>query len=271
MAGALAAFHQRIPVGHVEAGLRSGDLCSPWPEEANRRMISSLARYHFAATERNRATLLSEGIRPDGIYVTGNPVVDALREVLKTTSPSEAVERLLQDTHGARRIVLTTHRRESFGARMRANLRVVRSFTDAHRDIAVLFPVHPNPEVRAAVSDALGGGHERIRLLPPMGYADFVHLLTQTWLIVSDSGGIQEEAPTLKKPVLVLRDSTERPEAVEVGVARLTGGCPQRLHELLEEVYTDGSWSETLQSVDNPFGGGDAGHKIATIVDEVLS
>jgi UDP-N-acetylglucosamine 2-epimerase (non-hydrolysing) len=271
MAGALAAFHSRIPVGHVEAGLRSGDPWSPWPEEVNRRMISSLAWYHFAPTEGNRAALLREGICGDRIHVTGNPVVDSLREILETTRPSGEVERLVRETEGARRIVLTTHRRESFGEPMRANLRVIRCFTEEHADVAVLFPVHPNPEVRAAVVDALGGAHERIRLLPPLCYPDFIHLLSQAWLIVSDSGGIQEEAPTLKKPVLVLRDSTERPEAIESGVARLTRGSPQRLHELLEATYADGAWSATLESIDNPFGSGDAGRRIAAIVDAVLA
>jgi UDP-N-acetylglucosamine 2-epimerase (non-hydrolysing) len=271
MAGALAAFHRHISVGHVEAGLRSGDPWSPWPEEVNRRLISSLARHHFAPTERNRATLLREGICPDRIHVTGNPVVDALREILATMRPSEEVERLVRETEGARRIVLTTHRRESFGERMRANLRVVRRFVEEHGDVAVFFPVHPNPEVRAAVVDALGGAHDRIRLLPPLGYSDFIHLLSQAWLIVSDSGGIQEEAPTLKKPVLVLRDSTERPEVVECGVARLTGGNPQRLHELLEETHADSAWSAALGSIDNPFGSGDAGRRIAAIVDAVLA
>jgi UDP-N-acetylglucosamine 2-epimerase (non-hydrolysing) len=271
MAGALAAFHRRIPVGHVEAGLRSGDLWSPWPEEVNRRMISSLARHHFAATERNRATLLREGIRPDWIHVTGNPVVDAVQEILSTTRPSDDIQRLVHDTEGARRIVLTTHRRESFGERIRANLRVLRRFADEHADVTIFFPVHPNPEVRAAVDDALDGVHERIRLLRPCGYADFIHLLSRAWLIVSDSGGIQEEAPTLKKPVLVLRDNTERPEVVEAGIARLTGGCPHRLQELLEETYVSGVWTAALESVGNPFGTGDAGRRIAALVGAVLS
>jgi UDP-N-acetylglucosamine 2-epimerase (non-hydrolysing) len=270
MAGALAAFQRRIPVGHVEAGLRSGDPLSPWPEEVNRRMISALAAYHFAATERNRETLLREGAAPGSVHVTGNTVVDALLEVRRTTRPSAELEELLAQSAGVRRIVLTTHRRESFGERMRANLRVVRRFVEAHRDVALFFPVHPNPEVRAAVGEALGGAHERIRLLPPWGYAEFVHLLASAWLIVSDSGGIQEEAPTLGKPVLVLRDTTERPEGVEAGVSRLTGGSPERLEAMLEETYADERWSRAVAALANPFGDGTAGERIAQILQRAL-
>jgi len=270
MAGALAAFHRRIPVGHVEAGLRSGDPLSPWPEEVNRRMISSLARLHFAATERNRETLLREGVAADGIHVTGNPVVDALRWVLESTRPSEEVERLIAESEGTRRVVLTTHRRESHGAVIRGNLRVVRGFVEAHDDVTVFFPVHPNPEVRAAVDEALGGAHERIQLLPPWGYSDFVHLLARAWLIVSDSGGIQEEAPTLGKPVIVMRDGTERPEGVEAGVAKLTGARPERLAELLEATWRDPAWETAVRSLANPFGDGRAGQRIASVVDGAL-
>jgi UDP-N-acetylglucosamine 2-epimerase (non-hydrolysing) len=270
MAGALAAFQRRIPVGHVEAGLRSGDPLSPWPEEVNRRMISALATHHFAATERNRDTLLREGAAPDQVHVTGNTVVDALLEVQRTTQPSAELQRLLAETRNRRRVVLTTHRRESFGERMRANLRTVRRFVEAHDDVVLYFPVHPNPEVRAAVGEALGGEHERIHLLPPWGYAEFVHLLASAWLIVSDSGGIQEEAPTLGKPVIVLRDTTERPEGVEAGVSRLTGGDPERLHQLLEETYADERWSRAVASRANPFGDGSAGRRIAQIVQSAL-
>jgi UDP-N-acetylglucosamine 2-epimerase (non-hydrolysing) len=271
MAGALAAFHRRIPVGHVEAGLRSGDPMSPWPEEVNRRMISSLAQHHFAATERNRDTLLREGVAASSVHVTGNPVVDALRWVLETTQPSEQVRDLLEASEGTRRVVLTTHRRESHGSLIRENLRVVRRFVEAHDDVAVFFPVHPNPEVRAAVDEALGGAHERIRLLPPWGYADFVHLLAAAWLIVSDSGGIQEEAPTLGKPVIVMRDTTERPEGVEAGVARLTEARPERLEQLLAGTYADPAWHQAVASLANPYGAGDAGLRIAAIVGAALA
>jgi UDP-N-acetylglucosamine 2-epimerase (non-hydrolysing) len=271
MAGALAAFHRRVPVGHVEAGLRSGDPLSPWPEEVNRRMISSLARLHFAATERNRETLLREGVSADSITVTGNPVVDALRWVLESTQPSQEVAGLLSGSEGLRRVVLTTHRRESHGALIRENLRVVRRFVEAHDDVIVFFPVHPNPEVRAAVDESLGGAHERIRLLPPWGYADFVHLLAGAWLLVSDSGGIQEEAPTLGKPVIVMRDTTERPEGVDAGVAKLTGGHPERLDALLEESYADGTWSAAVERLANPYGDGQAGRRIAAAVGADLA
>src|SRR2546428_4577153 len=227
MAGALAGFHRRIPIGHVEAGLRSGNAYSPYPEEMNRRLITRLATYHFAATRRNRATLLSEGVPEDTVFVTGNPVVDALHAMLESAGDSPVVARLLDATSGLKRIVLTTHRRESFVDVMAGNLGALRSFVPSHPDVALLFPVHPNPDV-VGPATAILSGHPRIHLIPPLGYEDFIVLLSRAWLLVSDSGGVQEEAPTLGKPVLILRENTERPEAIEAGVARPVGGGAPR-------------------------------------------
>jgi UDP-N-acetylglucosamine 2-epimerase (non-hydrolysing) len=269
MAGALAAFHQRIPVAHVEAGLRSGNTRSPFPEEMNRRLITCLATYHFAATSRNRETLLSEGVAPENIFVTGNPVVDALYAILERSATVPAIEELLKATQGLKRIVLTTHRRESFGAAISANLRVLRSFVSRHDDVALIFPVHPNPAVVRPTMAALSG-HPRIYLMQPLNYQDFIVLLSNAWLIISDSGGVQEEAPTLGKPLLILRENTERPEAVEAGVARLVGGTPERLASMLEEVYTDDVWSRQIQGVENPFGRGDSGKRIVQAIKEVM-
>src|SRR5438445_6743231 len=269
MAGALAGFHRRIPIGHVEAGLRSGNAYSPYPEEMNRRLITRLATYHFAATRRNRATLLSEGVPEDTGFVTGNPVVDSLHTILERAGVSPVVESLLEATSGLRRIVLTTHRRESFGEVMAANLSVLRSFVARRTDVALLFPVHPNPAV-AGPATAILSGRARIHLIPPLGYADFIVLLSHAWLLVSDSGGVQEEAPTLGKPVLVLRENTERPEAIEAGVARLVGGQPARLGLMLEEAYEDGSWIHHVGKGGNPFGQGDAGKRIAHIIVRLL-
>ena len=226
LAGALAAFHRGIPVAHVEAGLRSGDPASPFPEEMNRRLISRLASFHFAATTNNRDTLLAEGVADDRIFVTGNPVVDALQEMAARAHPSAATAELLVRTQPFKRILLTTHRRESFGERMSDNLNVLKEFVAAHPDTALIFPVHPNPSV-SGPARALLADCPRIHLAAPMDYEQFVIVMSQAWLIVSDSGGVQEEAPSLGKPLLILRENTERPEAVESGspgsLPRLSG------------------------------------------------
>ncbi len=262
MAAALAARYRGIPVGHVEAGLRTGNLDSPFPEELNRRLITRLAEYHFAATAGNRATLLAEGVPDARIEVTGNPVVDAVRTALAGSCPSGATAQLLAGLEGQRVIVLTSHRRESFGAVMRGNLDVLRRFIDRHENMVLVYPVHPNPRVREAARDVLGG-MSRIRLIEPLGYLDFLHLLARSWLIVSDSGGVQEEAPTLGKPLLILRENTERPEAVACGVARLVGGRPERLAAMLDELAEDDGWVRRVGRIDNPFGRGDSARRIA--------
>src|SRR5215831_9049596 len=269
MAGALAGFHRHIPVGHVEAGLRSGNLHSPFPEEMNRRLITRLATYHFAATLGNRDTLLSEGVDRKSVFVTGNPVVDSLKAILKATSISPAIEPVLNATAGLKRVILTTHRRESFGELMAENLRVLRSFVESHSDIALIFPVHPNPAVVAPANDILSGC-PRIHLIEPLNYHDFIFLLSRAWLIVSDSGGVQEEAPTLGKPLLVLRENTERPEVLRCGVGRLVGNSATRLEALLEEARRDGEWSQRAANTPNPFGDGDAGERIAVAIERLL-
>lgn len=269
MAGAMAGFHHAIPVGHVEAGLRSHSIHSPYPEEMNRRLITSLATYHFAATRGNRDTLLREGVADEAIFVTGNTVVDSLTAIMKQATESAAVEAVLRATEGRRRIVLTTHRRESFGQAMTDNLHVIRRFVEEHEDVALIFPVHPNPQV-TSVADAIFSGHPRIQLIEPLGYEDFIVLLARAWLIVSDSGGVQEEAPTLGKPLLILRENTERPEVIESGIARLVGGRPEQLSLMLEEAYSDGSWAERVKSIENPFGHGDSAKLIARIVGKLL-
>jgi UDP-N-acetylglucosamine 2-epimerase (non-hydrolysing) len=278
LASALTGLHHRIPVGHVEAGLRSGNPLSPFPEEMNRRLVSQVATYHFAATAGNRASLLAEGVPEASIFVTGNPVVDSLQFILNNAQPSPRAAELLQLAAGKKLIVLTTHRRESFGRVMRQHLRTVRDFVRQHDDVAAVFAVHPNPNVRAAAEAELGGGgsagNDRIHLVEPLNYPDFVHLLQHAWLLVSDSGGIQEEAPTLRKPLLVLRSNTERPEAVESGVAILVGdeneAEPGRLRELLDRALTDQAWAERVRTAVNPFGDGDSGEKIASILHREL-
>lgn len=271
LAGALAGFHREIPVGHVEAGLRSGNPRSPFPEEMNRRMISRLATYHFAATTRNRMTLLAEGVEKRNIFVTGNPVVDSLKAIVSRSSQRNPVlEQLLQSTNGLKRLILTTHRRERFGELMMENLLTLRQFVESHKDVTLIFPVHPNPAVVDAARAALSH-HSRIHLIEPLGYEDFIALLSEAWLIVSDSGGVQEEAPTLGKPLLVLRENTERPEALESGVARLVGSRREALALMLEEAYLDGSWASQVGRMENPFGDGESGQRIAEIIAELIN
>jgi UDP-N-acetylglucosamine 2-epimerase (non-hydrolysing) len=269
LAGAMAAFHRKIPVGHVEAGLRSGNPLSPFPEEMNRRLISKLAKFHFAATDDNCETLMLEGVSGDDIFVTGNPVVDSLQRIKVDFAPGETIKSLLAATSGMKRILLTTHRRESFGEVMSGNLTVLRRFVEEHDDVCLFFPVHPNPAVREATRAVLSE-HARIHLLDPQGYADFVHLLANSWLIVSDSGGVQEEAPSVGRPLLVLRENTERPEALRSGVAKLVGSDPNELARMLAENYADESWIASVGQVANPFGDGTAAKKIAQILKNRL-
>lgn len=269
MAGALAGFHQGIAVGHVEAGLRSHNPRSPYPEEINRRLITNLASYHFAATEYNRDTLLAEGVGPQTIFVTGNPVIDSLKMIMQQAEASPESEELFRATEGLRLLVLTTHRRESFGRKMLQNLRVIRRFVETHTDVALVFPVHPNPAVVRA-ANAILSGHPRIHMIRPLHYDQFVRLLSRAWLIVSDSGGVQEEAPTLGKPLLILRENTERPEGLTAGIARLVGSNARRLEAMLLEAYEPESWAGQVGKMENPFGQGESGQRIARIIAEVL-
>lgn len=270
LAGALAAFHRGIPVGHVEAGLRSGDALSPFPEEMNRRLVTRLSRYHFAATRTNAETLMAEGVPEHWIVMTGNPVVDSLHAILKDHEPSARLNEVLAPLKGLRLIALTTHRRESFGSTMEGHLSVLRRFVERHEDLALVFPVHPNPAVRAAAEAALSGA-PRVLRLDPLEYPDFIQLLSRAWLIVSDSGGVQEEAPTLGKPLLVLRENTERPEVLDCGVGRLVGNSPARLESLLEEALVDAAWFERARTAPNPFGAGDSGQRIAAAIERLLA
>lgn len=268
LAGALAAFNRKIAVGHVEAGLRSGDLMSPFPEEMNRRLITQMGTLHFAATEMNRSNLLAENVPAEGVIVTGNPVVDSLHAMLRGLKPSERISNILADTATKKRILLTTHRRESFGEAMSGNLKVLRQFVERHEDVCVLFPVHPNPNVRAVTSEILGDT-PNVHLLDPLDYSDFLALMRSAWLVVSDSGGVQEEAPSLGKPLLVIRENTERPEALESGVAKLVGK-PAELRRQLEENYAADTWLRSVEAIDNPFGDGRAAERIVKAIAQKL-
>lgn len=270
LAGALAGFNRRIPVGHVEAGLRSGNLMSPFPEEMNRRVISQIASFHFAATEKNRRNLVSENVPSEKVFVTGNPVVDSLKYMLKNLKPDPDIAALIKKTEGKKRILVTTHRRESFGTAMTGNLKVLADFVHKRPDVCLFFPVHPNPNVKGVAKEILGG-HERIHLLEPLDYSDFLAIMKAAWLIVSDSGGVQEEAPSLGKPLLVIRENTERPEAIRAGVSKLVGSSPGALKQLLEENYAVETWIKSVKEVANPFGDGKASARIVRIIEEKLA
>ncbi|MEM7698400.1 MAG: UDP-N-acetylglucosamine 2-epimerase (non-hydrolyzing) [Verrucomicrobiota bacterium] len=263
LVAAQAAWNRRCPVGHIEAGLRSGDATNPFPEEMNRRLISQLATFHFAATTRNQQTLLSEGIDRNQVFVTGNPVIDALHWTLQRPRDLQDNDQIDLQAIGQRIILLTTHRRESFGDSMRANLEVMADFVSEREDVSIVFPVHPNPAVRQAAEEILGN-RPRIHLFEPLAYPEFVVWMKRAWMLVSDSGGLQEEAPSLGKPLLVLRKNTERPEAVDCGATRLTDGSATKLKEELTTHYLSNEWADQVRQLENPFGDGSAAERISS-------
>lgn len=268
LAGAIAGFNRDIPVAHIEAGLRTGNLRSPFPEEMNRRLTSKLATFHFAPTPQNRQNLVREGVSEKDIFITGNTIVDALNSIRGSASPSPQLEGLLEKTVGMKRLVLTTHRRESFRVAMRENLQVISEFIARRHDTSLVFPVHPNPYVLSTANEILGE-QERVYLINPLDYIDFIFLMENSWLIVSDSGGVQEEAPSLGKPVLILRENTERPEAVQCGIAKLVGGKPAVLASMLEQNYMAESWVKSVGKVQNPFGDGQAARRIVDVLESL--
>lgn len=267
MAAALAAFYQRILVGHVEAGLRTGERYSPFPEELNRRIVGTLATWHFAPTERAAAALRREGVPEATITVTGNTVIDALRATLEATAPPVWPF----PREGRRLVLVTAHRRENFGPALAEAFTGLRRLVERNPDIEIAYPVHLNPNVREPAQRILGD-HERIHLLPPQDYVAFVHLLARATLILTDSGGVQEEAPALGKPVLVLRRDTERPEAIEAGVARLVGTDGATIVAEAERLLADPTAYAAMARAANPFGDGRAAHRIVdTLTRELAS
>ncbi|HVR63299.1 MAG TPA: UDP-N-acetylglucosamine 2-epimerase (non-hydrolyzing) [Polyangia bacterium] len=266
LAGALASFYQRIPVAHVEAGLRTYDLARPFPEEMNRQMVARVVRWNFAPTEGARENLRREGIADATIAVTGNTAIDALRMVVAADGPATSADALaavgVPPLETDQRLVLVTaHRRESFGEGFRDLCRGLRAAVDRWPQLRVVYPVHPNPNVRAPVGELLGD-HERIHLVDPVSYRPFVRLLRSAWLVLTDSGGIQEEAPGLGKPVLILRDTTERPEAVAAGTARLVGTVPARILDAIADLTQNPASYRAMASAHNPFGDGHAAERI---------
>lgn len=256
LAASLASFHRRIPVAHVEAGLRTRDRVNPFPEEMNRRVTDLIADLHFAPTERSAAALRSEGLPEDRIHVTGNTVVDALQIIVERAGEAEEGE--------GRMVLITAHRRESFGEPLRRAFRAIRRLARRFRDFTFVFPVHPNPSVRRAV-DILRG-EPNVRLVEPAEYTQLVAWLRACRLVITDSGGIQEEAPTFGKPILVLRDATERPEGVEAGIALLVGTDEERIFAEAERLLTDDAAYAALAHRANPYGDGRAAERIVGIL-----
>lgn len=261
MASALAAFYARVPIGHVEAGLRTGNRYSPFPEEINRHLITVLASYHFAPTETAREALLREGVEPSSVLVTGNTVVDALHWIVK--SPHEGSSGPGRD--GRRLILVTAHRREHFGKPFLELCLALRELVERNPEVELVYPVHLNPNVQKPVRKVLANV-PRVHLLPPLKYGDFIHLLSQAYLVLTDSGGIQEEAPVLGKPVLVMRRETERPEAVAAGVARLVGPDRHAILEEAEELLNNPSAYDAMAKAQSPFGDGHAAERIAAFL-----
>jgi UDP-N-acetylglucosamine 2-epimerase (non-hydrolysing) len=264
----LAAFYRGVPVGHVEAGLRTATRLNPFPEEMNRRLTSVLAALHFAPTERARAALLAEGIPQDCVFVTGNTVVDALLHV-RSSEAYRATQSPVVAAPGERLLLVTLHRRESWGAPLAGMCQALLTIADRRPNVRVVLPVHLNPAVRRIVQESLGG-HARINLIEPLNYLEFVAAMDASWLVLTDSGGVQEEAPVLGRPVLVLRDTTERIEAVEAGVALLVGTDPVAIVRTTLALLDDPAARAGMARPQSPFGDGRAAERIADLLEARL-
>lgn len=276
-AASLAAFYQQIPVGHVEAGLRTGNMYSPWPEEANRVLTGRLAHWHFSPTERNKKALLAENIASEFIVVTGNTVIDALQLVIQKIADSPTLQNSITDTLAKaglsinvtdqRYVLVTGHRRENFGEGFENICSALRDLAVANPEIHFIYPVHLNPNVQEPVKRLLGEVNN-VHLIEPLGYEPFVYLMQHAYLVLTDSGGVQEEAPGLGKPVLVMRDTTERPEAVEAGTVRLLGTDANLIRDAVQELLDDEVLYKKMSQAHNPYGDGKASERIVEFLKQ---
>lgn len=260
-ATALACFYLQIPVGHVEAGLRTGNIYSPWPEEFNRQAVSVVSAYNFAPTKLAEQNLLREQHKAETIWVTGNTAIDAL----KTTVRDDYTHEQLEWTGDARLILITAHRRENLGEPMYHMFRAIKRVLDNHKDVKAIYPIHMNPTVRKA-AEAVFGKDDKIRMIEPLDVLDFHNFMQRSYLILTDSGGIQEEAPSLGKPVLVMRDTTERPEGIEAGTLKLTGTDEGMIYRMFTELLEDQEEYAKMAHASNPYGDGYASVRIANIL-----
>lgn len=259
---ALACFYMHIPIGHIEAGLRTYNIQSPYPEEFHRQVVSIIAKYHFAPTEKARKNLIQEGKDPSTIYVTGNTAIDALQ----TTIKSNYLHKQLQWASDSRLILITAHRRENLGVPMRHMFRAIRRIIDEYPDIKVIYPIHRNPKVRE-IANEIFYNYDRIRIIEPLDVVDFHNFLSRCYLILTDSGGIQEEAPSLGKPVLVMRDTTERPEGIEAGTLKLVGTEEETIYKNFKLLLENKNEYKKMSYATNPYGDGFASKRIADILE----
>ena len=264
-AAALACFYLRVPVGHVEAGLRTYNIHSPYPEEFNRQIVGTIASFHFAPPELSKQNLLKEGKDEHMVYVTGNTAIDAL----KTTVREDYVHEQLNWAAGSRLIMITAHRRENLGEPMRNMFRAIRRIVNEHNDVKAIYPIHMNPAVRK-IADEILRGNERIRIIEPLEVMDFHNFLSRSYLILTDSGGIQEEAPSLGKPVLVMRDTTERPEGIAAGTLKLVGTKEETIYRHFKELLENQDMYRKMSQSDNPYGDGCTCKRIADILEREL-
>ena len=260
-AGALASYYCQTNIGHVEAGLRTWNKYSPYPEEMNRQMVGVLTDMHFAPTEKSKNTLLSEGKKVENIYVTGNTAIDALATTVKTDYNNEIFDWVGND----RLILLTAHRRENLGEPMRHMFKAIKRIVDEFSDVKVIYPVHLNPKVKE-IADEVLGNDDKIKLITPLEVIDFHNFLNKSYIILTDSGGIQEEAPSLGKPVLVLRDTTERPEGIDAGTLKLAGTNEETIYSLTKELLTNKELYEKMSRASNPYGDGHASERIVNAI-----
>ena len=262
---ALACFYLQIPVGHVEAGLRTYNIYSPYPEEFNRQAVSIISAYNFAPTELSKQNLIKEGKNPSSIFVTGNTAIDAL----KTTVRADYCHEQLDWAEGSRLIMVTAHRRENLGEPMKHMFRAIRRVCDEHPDVKAIYPIHMNPVVRET-ANAILGGDARIRIIEPLDVLDFHNFLAHSYMILTDSGGIQEEAPSLGKPVLVMRDTTERPEGIAAGTLKLVGTDEEMIYKAFKQLLEDPDEYARMSEASNPYGDGLASKRIADILETNL-
>lgn len=262
---ALACFYLQIPVGHVEAGLRTYNIYSPYPEEFNRQAVSIISQFNFAPTELSKNNLLKEGKKEETIFVTGNTAIDAL----KTTVREDYTHPDLEWASDSRLIMITAHRRENLGEPMKHMFRAIRRVMDEHPDVKAIYPIHMNPVVRE-IADSILGDDERIRIIEPLEVLDFHNFLNRSYMILTDSGGIQEEAPSLGKPVLVMRDTTERPEGIAAGTLKLVGTEEETIYQNFKSLLENKDEYEKMSKASNPYGDGFACKRIANILEEKL-
>ena len=274
-ATSLAAYYQKIKIGHIEAGLRTGNLYSPWPEEGNRRLTGVLANYHFSPTSTSKNNLLNEGVNESTVFVTGNTVIDALQLVVNRIKNDGGLRLKIESTIfqsgfqelNSKFVLVTGHRRENFGQGFLNICEALKVLAKNNPDISILYPVHLNPNVRGPVNELLSNVNN-IKLVKPFQYEEFIYLMSKSYLILTDSGGIQEEAPSLGKPVLVMRDTTERPEAVEAGTVKLVGSDQDNIIKEVQKLLNDNSEYQKMSKAHNPYGDGNTSEKILNILKD---